>query len=30
MPPWLLRLLALEARFWARVWQTLRKLGGGR
>lgn len=30
MPPWLLRLLAVEARFWARAWQALRRIGGRR
>lgn len=28
MPPWVARLLALEARFWLRVWRWLRRLAG--
>ncbi len=30
LPPWLLRLSAVEARFWARLWQALRRMAGRR
>ena len=30
LPPWLARLLVLEATFWRRVWETLRRFFGRR
>jgi hypothetical protein len=30
MPPWLAKLLALEARFWLKVWRAIKRFTGRR